>query len=288
MTGDESARLTLLALIEGNSRFWTGEVVRWGAESLVERINNSAYTDGKHGSDRIQEMAKKISTEKLVESLGEYHFITPSHELWPDSLEQLIAPPFGLIGRGNLHALGVIKRSISIVGSRNPTAYGSRVASEFASSMADRDYLVISGGALGIDSDAHRGALAADGATIAVLGGGVRNAYPASNTKLYEAISIDGLLISEVLPDVNALAHRFLIRNRLIAALGQGTVVVEAALRSGSIRTARDAGELFRPVMAVPGPITSPTSAGCHALINERKAELVTCADEIVQLIEPL
>ena len=288
MSSDAEARLALLALIEGNSRFWCGEIAKYGAQELWARIFAKAYQDGKHGAERIQDLAKKISFEQLRESLGENHLITPSESDWPASLNQLLAPPFALIGRGNRGALMQLGRAISIVGSRNPTPYGSRVASELASALADRDYLVISGGALGIDSDAHRGALAADSNTVAILGGGVRDIYPTSNEKLYQAICHEGLLLSEVLPDVKALPHRFLIRNRLIAALGLGTVVVEAALRSGSIRTARDAGELFRPVMAIPGPITSPTSAGCHALITERKAELVTCAQEIVQLIEPL
>ena len=288
MKSDDRARLSLLALIEGNSRFWCGELARHGAEGLLQRILDQAYQDGKHGADRIQAMARKISFEQLRESLGEYHLITPLQSDWPEALNQLLAPPFALIAKGNRLALNNLTRSISIVGSRNPTSYGSRVASELASSLADRDYLVISGGALGIDSDAHRGALAADGITVAVLGGGVSDIYPASNGRLFDAICAEGVLLSEVLPEVHALPHRFLIRNRIIAALGLGTIVVEAALRSGSIRTARDAGELFRPVMAIPGPITSPTSAGCHALITERKAELVTCAQEVVQLIEPL
>ena len=288
MTEDEIARLTLLATIEGNSRFWHGEIKTLGAPALVEAIRDGKYRDTKSSGPRIMDALSKVSQEQLVESLSDLELFTPRSPDWPEQHNQLLAPPFALIGMGKRAAIEFAERSLAIVGSRNPTHYGSRIASEFAANLADRDFLIVSGGAIGIDSDAHRGTLAADGVTIAVLGGGVHEIYPASNANLYRAIAENGLLLSEVLPHVRALPHRFLIRNRLIAALSLGTVVVEAALRSGSIRTARDAGELFRPVMAIPGLITSPTSAGCHALISERKAELVSSVEEIVQMVEPL
>jgi len=288
MTPDEIARLTLLATIEGNSRFWHGEVERLGAEKVVEDIADGRYLDGRSSGPRITDAMRELSTEKLIESMEGLELFTPSSPDWPEQLNQLLAPPFALIGKGNRSAIKDADRSIAIVGSRNPTNYGSRIASDFAAGLVDNEFLIVSGGALGIDSDAHRGALAADGRTIAILGGGVHEIYPASNAHLYRAIMEEGLLLSEVLPHVKAMPHRFLIRNRLIAALALGTVVIEAAMRSGSIRTARDAGELYRPVMAVPGPITSPTSAGCHALITERKAELVSSIDEIVRMVEPL
>ena len=127
-----------------------------------------------------------------------------------------------------------------------------------------------------------------EGNTVAILGGGVRTIFPSGNDRLFSEIATHGLLLSEVLPSVPAVPHRFLIRNRLIAAISKGTLVVEAAHRSGSLRTARDAGELLRPVMAIPGPIHSPTSEGCHRLINERKAELVSSVDEIMELVGPM
>ena len=184
--------------------------------------------------------------------------------------------------------LSYLTTSIAIVGTRNPTSYGSRIAGDFAAGLADRDWMVISGGAIGIDSYAHKGCLAAEGLTVAVLGGGVNRNYPASNQAMFEDIAETGLLISEVMPDVVALPHRFLIRNRLIAALSRATLVVEAAFRSGSLRTARDAAEIYRPVMAVPGPINAPTSEGCHRLISERCAELVSSVGEIMELVLPL
>jgi DNA processing protein len=163
-----------------------------------------------------------------------------------------------------------------------------RVASDFAAGIADRDWAIVSGGALGIDSAAHFGALSAEGITFGVLGGGVNKPYPLANQKLFNEIRAKGVLISEVMPEVHPVPHRFLIRNRLIAALSKGTIVVEAAYRSGSLRTARDAAEIFRPVMAIPGPINVPTSEGCHKLISERCAELVSSVSEVMELVNPL
>jgi DNA processing protein len=182
----------------------------------------------------------------------------------------------------------VFSTSVAIVGTRNPTTYGARIASEFASGFADRDLAIISGGAYGIDSHAHRGCIAAEGKTFAVLASGVNVEYPAGNSRLFKEIEESGALISEVMPNVRARPERFLTRNRLIAAISIGTIVVEAAFRSGSLRTARDAAELMRVVMAVPGPVTSPTSDGCHRLIGERCAEIVTSVADAMELLAPL
>ena len=174
-----------------------------------------------------------------------------------------------------------MEESIAIVGTRNPTPYGLRVAGELAAGVVDRDWAVVSGGAIGIDSAAHKGAIIAEGVTVAVLASGTSVKYPASNERLFAEIESQGLFLSEVMPTVPAVPSRFLTRNRLIAALSRGTVVVEAAFRSGSLRTARDAAAIYRPVMAIPGLITSPTSEGCHRLVAERCAELVSSVSEI-------
>jgi DNA processing protein len=171
------------------------------------------------------------------------------------------------------------------VGTRNPTNYGVRVAGEFAAGFVDRDWAVISGGAYGIDAAAHKGALSAEGITIAVLACGVDVNYPAGHVRLFAEICEVGALISEVMPGIHAIPSRFLTRNRLIAAISSATLVVEAAFRSGSLRTARDAAELMRPVMAIPGPITSPTSEGCHRLIGERAAEIVTSVADALEFV---
>jgi DNA processing protein len=287
-TEDEIARLHLLSSIEGNSVFWTHQVHMYGAVEVIDRLRSRAYQDGKHASEKISDRLDLITTEQLIDQLGESFLITPQSSDWPIRLNELAAPPFGLVGFGLRDILASIGDSIGIVGTRNPTNYGSKIAMDFAAALSDRNWTIVSGGAFGIDTAAHRGALIVEGNTIAILGGGVKTIFPSGNDRLFSEISTHGLLLSEVLPTVPAVPHRFLIRNRLIAALSKGTLVVEAAHRSGSLRTARDAGELMRPVMAIPGTIHSPTSEGCHRLINERKAELVSSVDEILELVGPL
>jgi DNA processing protein len=288
MTGDEKARLILISAIEGNSKYWANEVLRYGAEEVVDRLQGNFYHGGRHSGEKIGDRVRSVNSEELIETLQEGFLLTPSSEDWPVALNDLIAPPFALIGLGEREILPTLNQSIGIVGTRNPTHYGSRIASDFAASLCDRGWAIVSGGAYGIDSAAHRGALAVEGETVAVLGGGVRSIFPSGNDRLFTEIATHGLLLSEVLPTVPAVPHRFLIRNRLIAALSRGLLVVEAAHRSGSLRTARDAAELLRPVMAIPGPINTPTSEGCHRLINERRAELVSSVDEIMELVAPL
>jgi DNA processing protein len=157
-----------------------------------------------------------------------------------------------------------------------------------SSGLVDHGFVTVSGGALGIDTEVHRSTLDSEGITIAILGSGLAVEYPASNRRLFEEISEHGAVISEVMPHVTARPERFLTRNRLIAAIASATVVIEAAHRSGSLRTARDAAELLRPVMAIPGLITSPTSEGCHRLISDRSAEIVTSVTDVVAMISPL
>jgi DNA processing protein len=288
LSEEDVARLHLLSSIEGNSTFWTHQVRLHGAVEVVDRLRARSYEDTKHAAEKISDRLDSTTSEQLIDQLADAFFITPDSPDWPNRLNELAAPPFGLVGLGIRDILTSTDDSLGIVGTRNPTNYGSKIATEFAAALADRNWTIVSGGAFGIDTAAHRGALIVEGNTIAVLGGGVRTIFPSGNDRLFSEIATHGLLLSEVLPSVPAVPHRFLIRNRLIAALSKGTLVVEAAHRSGSLRTARDAGELLRPVMAIPGPIHSPTSEGCHRLINERKAELVSSVDEIVELVGPM
>jgi DNA processing protein len=285
---DEIARLQLLASIEGNSKYWTHEVSLHGAIEVIHGIKLRRYPPNHHAAEKIADRLESLSIQSLLEQLTNTFLLTPESPDWPPQLDDLAAPPFALIGLGVRELLQKTSKSIGIVGTRNPTQYGSRIATEFAAALADQEWAIISGGAFGIDSAAHRGALVVEGETIAILGGGVKSIFPSGNDRLFSEIVEHGLLLSEVLPTVPAVPHRFLIRNRLIAALSRGTLVVEAAHRSGSLRTARDAIELLRPVMAIPGPIHSPTSEGCHRLINERKAELVSSVDEVLELLSPL
>lgn len=193
-------------------------------------------------------------------------------------------PPLALWVIGPVRLDGIAERSAAIVGTRAATAYGEHVAAELSAGLVERDVAVVSGGAYGIDGAAHRAALAAEGITVAVLAGGLDVLYPAGHSALLHRISQEGLLVSEYPPGVRPARHRFLTRNRLVAALSGATVVVEAALRSGAASTAAWARALGRVVCAVPGPITSMASAGCHALVRSG-AELVTRADEVVEMV---
>ncbi|MEU2350915.1 DNA-processing protein DprA [Modestobacter sp. NPDC049651] len=182
-----------------------------------------------------------------------------------------LVPPLALWVRGDARLDDTVDRSVALVGSRASTAYGEHVAAEVAHGLGERGWTTVSGGAFGIDAAAHRGALAAGGPTVAVLACGVDRAYPAGHSALFARISDGGLLVSEWPPGCAPLRHRFLVRNRLIAGLTRGTVVVEAAARSGALATAHRARDLGRTVMAVPGPVTSAMSVGCHQLLRDRE-----------------
>lgn len=195
-----------------------------------------------------------------------------------------LAPPVALWVRGPARLSGMGERAAAIVGARNASGYGVHVAGDLGAGLADRGVTVVSGAALGIDGAAHRGALAVDGPTVAVLACGVDRAYPAAHDALLSRIAASGLVVSEYPPGSVPARHRFLVRNRLIAALAMGTVVVEAALRSGARRTATNAESLGRVVMAVPGRVTDSSSAGCHVLIRDG-AVLVTRTEEVLEVI---
>lgn len=186
---------------------------------------------------------------------------------WPEALDQLADPPLGLYVRGDPAALTASQ--VAVVGSRSPTAAGRRIAGQIAAHLAAAGHLITSGLALGIDTAAHEAALDAGGRTVAVLGTGLDACYPARNAGLAERIARAGALISEFPPGTPPRAFNFPQRNRLIAALARGTVVVEAALRSGSLITARRALDLGREVFAVPGSPLNPLAAGCLELLRD-------------------
>jgi DNA processing protein len=214
--------------------------------------------------------------------------IVPGDPGWPTQLDDLgETRPLVLWLQGTADLRLTCVNSVSIVGSRAATGYGSHVAIEMAASLAERGTATVSGGAYGIDASAHRGALAGAGVTVAVLAGGLNFGYPRGHSQLFDAIGAQGLLVSECPPDSGPTRPGFLVRNRIIAALSRGTVVVEAALRSGALNTARHARELCRPVMAVPGPVTSEQSAGCHELIRDYGAMCVTCAGDVIEHVGP-
>jgi len=215
--------------------------------------------------------------------------VCPEHPDWPGDLDQLgQARPYALWLRGNADLRHSCQRSVSVVGSRAATGYGAHVAGEIAADLAERGWTIVSGGAYGIDAAAHRGALATQGITVAVLACGVDFPYPAGHAELFADIAAHGQVISEWPPGCQPARMRFLVRNRVIAALSCGTVIVEAGERSGALNTARHAAELGKPLMAVPGPVTSAQSAGCHRIIREWGANCVTRAADIIDLLSPL
>ena len=284
------ARLHLFVAIEPGATFWGKHMLVNSALETIEKIIAGFEFEDLPDINKIKtklQLQEITKLEDVISSSGG-KLLIPTDELWPEQLNDLENPPIALMAKGNLENINYVEQAISIVGTRNPTSYGTRIAEDFAAALVDRDFSIVSGGAYGIDASAHHGALAADGITCAVLAGGINQIYPAGNQKLFNQIQNKGILISEVMPDVVALPFRFLIRNRLIAALGKSTIVIEAAARSGSIRTATDAAQIFRPVFAVPGRISSAQSDGCHRLIADHVAEIVTGVDDVVNLLSPM
>jgi len=226
--------------------------------------------------------------------------VCPGDEEWPERLTwdvgamgtkevREMAAPWALMVRGTGRLADAVERSVSLVGARAASPYGVHVASEIAFDLARSGVSVVSGGAYGIDAAAHRGALAAAGApTVVVLACGPDVVYPRRHEGLFAEVLERGLVVSEVPPGSSATRVRFLVRNRVIAGLTLGTVVVEAAARSGSLSTAARAGEIGRYVMAVPGPVTAVQSEGCHVLLRNARAELVTDARDVLAVVGPM
>lgn len=214
--------------------------------------------------------------------------VIPGDADWPAAFDHpAIAPHLVHVrGRGCLGDLSA--RAVAVVGSRASSGYGEAVAREIGAGVARHGWTVVSGAAFGIDAAAHQGALAVDGPVVAVLPCGPDRIYPMGHERLIHAVAESGVVITELATGTTARRHRFLARNRLIAALGHASVVVEAGLRSGSLNTAGWADALHRPVGAVPGPVTQMSSAGCHEWIRRGQATLVTDADEVLGLASPV
>jgi DNA processing protein len=305
MTGAESERRARVALsfLATPGDLALGAALRYlsAAEVLAAVTGTDSKTEralvrqpeGRALAAGIERWRARLGLRPSVAKMADWQgsglrLICPGDTEWPSQLDDLgDARPLLLWARGAANVRYACLTSVAVVGSRAATAYGNHVALEMAASLTEQGVTVISGGAFGIDSSAHRGALAQDGPTVAVLAGGLSFGYPLSHAGLFTSIASEGVLVSECPPDQAPTRPGFLIRNRLIAALGRGTVVVEAALRSGALNTARHARELLRPVMAVPGPVTSEQSAGCHELIREYGGMCVTCARDVLEHISP-
>ena len=283
MINDLTARVILAKYASPGDEKVGALVAQFGApiaiEKLIQDPKNSALTS------RIRQANFDQDFEQIMQATQESQSIilTPENICWPKKLNDLdFASPYCLWVSGDVTKLIALENSCSVVGARAATSYGERVATEIGSTLGEWGITTVSGGAFGIDAATHRGSIAADGQTIAVLASGIDVPYPGAHAGLFKKISEVGLVLTEAPPGSLPLKQKFLTRNRLIAALSSDVVVVEAALRSGSLSTANWANALGRRVWGVPGPITSATSAGVHAGIRNGSMQIML---EVADLI---
>jgi DNA processing protein len=288
--GDRMAGLVVAAL--GAADALDAVVARWPAPQWAAAIAQSGV-DGvpeaefQQAIERWQPRLKSAAALLAVRQAARYgaRLLVPDAEGWPVGMEDLgLHAPIALWMRGTDAALAALGTSIAVVGARAATGYGEHVTMEISAGLVDRGFAIVSGAAYGIDGMAHRAALASHGVTAAFLAGGVDRFYPSGHDALLTRIVAEGAVLSELPCGQPPTKWRFLQRNRLIAAASQATVVVEAGWRSGSLNTAGHAAEIGRPIGAVPGPVNSAASAGCHRLIRDYGATLVTNADEVAEL----
>lgn len=265
---------------------------RASSEITAEAVERGAVISVPEVAAGLQRWRPRLDHAAFARGLGQAvrvgaSLLVPRDADWPDGIRDLDAhAPLTLWVRGRAGALDETP-SVALVGARAATAYGEHVAIETAAGLVDRGFAVVSGGAYGIDGTAHRSALASGGTTVAFLAGGVDRFYPVGHEALLTRIADTGAVVSEMPCGAAPTRWRFLQRNRLIAAASQATVVLEAGMRSGSLNTAGHAAALGRPLGAVPGPVTSPASAGCHRLLREFDAICVTDAAQVAELVLP-
>ncbi len=290
---ERMARMCLAAVVEPGHPALPEAVAEYGAGDVWA----SLVAAGR--GVPLAERARRLDPDELASRTRAQglRFLVPGDDDWPSAVadlsgcepvNQLSGEPLGLwtSGGGSLRAL--CESAVAIVGSRASTAYGDTVAADLAAELSEGGRCVVSGGAYGIDAAAHRGCLAGRTPTVAVLACGLDEPYPGGHRPLFERIAERGVLVSELAPGEHPTWVRFLARNRLIAALAPGTVLVEAAVRSGARNTVTWANALGRVVMAVPGPVTSATSVTPHRLVREAEAVLVTSASDVLELLSPL
>ena len=266
-----------------------------GAATVHEGLVRQLDLEGL-GADASARLASSEPERALEEAhRAGIRFVVPGDHEWPAAVDGLHdAPPverhggrpLGLWVRGPL-GLDELTATVAVVGARAATTYGTDLTHRMAADLAEGGHVVVSGAAFGIDQAAHRGALAADGRTVGVLACGADRVYPQAHARLIDHLVDEHCIVSETVPGGAPTRMRFLSRNRIIAALSRGTVVVEAAYRSGALNTANWAGRLDRCLMGVPGPVTSAASAGVHQLIRESGALLVTEASEVLEVLAP-
>lgn len=290
---ERAARMALACVVEAGDLKLRDRLRHQTPEEVWQDVQTSTV---ENAWTRRAELVRLDALEGMTSRYG-LRFIIPSDPEWPASLADLDhsepvqrwgGMPLGLWVRGQTSLADMVRDAVAVVGCRASTAYGDRVAAELGAGLAVSGTTVISGGAFGIDAAAHRGALAEDGPTIAVMAGGLDEVYPRAHTTLLETVAQQGLLVSEAPPGARPSRRRFLTRNRLIAALSAGVVVVEATSRSGARNTVSWAASCFRHVMAVPGPVGNSTSYLPHWLIRQHEAELVTGVEDVREIIAPM
>ncbi|MFF5653342.1 DNA-processing protein DprA [Streptomyces collinus] len=288
--GELLARVLLTRVIEPGDEAGGRWVRELGVAEVVRRLGEGGAplpgASGKRWAGMVAR-AQAARPRRDLEAARDagVRFVSPGDAEWPGQLDDLgDARPLALWVRGRPSLRMWALRSVAVVGARACTEYGAHMAATLAAGLAEQGWVVVSGGAYGVDGAAHRGALGAGGATVAVLACGVDRPYPRGHTRLISRIAEQGLVIGELPPGDHPTPSRFILRNRVIAALTRGTVVVEAAHRSGSLVTARAAQRLGRHTMGVPGPATSGLSAGVHELLRG-EAVLVTDVADVVELV---
>jgi DNA processing protein len=297
MSPDRLARVALSKVFEPGDPRLPALIDHYGAEELVPRLiaGRDMSLRGAVADVGVRLVSVDAQAELAAAARAGIRFLTPEDDEWPDrlgdldqieSVQDMVGAPVGLWVRGPAR-LDELAASVAVVGARDATSYGANVAAQMAAELALAGRPVVSGAAFGIDRAAHLGAMSARGMTVAVLACGVDVAYPVAHERLLHDISCTGALVSELPPGETVKRQRFLSRNRLIAALSNGAVVVEAAIRSGALNTATWADRLSRPVMAVPGPVTSAQSQGAHELIR-RGGLLVTRGSDVLEAIAPV
>jgi DNA processing protein len=269
-----------------------GEVIGGGRDGLAREAAAISAAAWQQARDRwLPRLDRGVVRDALQRAArAGIALVTPEDAAWPAVVDDLGEHrPLVLWVRGDVGALGGCTpssaHSVALVGARAATSYGEHVSMELSADLVGRGMTIVSGAAYGIDGAAHRAALTAGGTTVALLAGGADRPYPSGHAQLIERIAASGAVVSEVPCGSPPTKWRFLQRNRLIAALAGATVVVEAGARSGSLNTAGHAAALARPLGAVPGPVTSAASAGCHRLLREFDARCVTNADEVMELL---
>ncbi len=263
-------------------------ITKFGATETLNLINqnNPSYVINKRRKNRLANL-EDIQELKYILKQNSISYLSANDVNWPKSLIDLgFNMPLGLFFKGDIDLLH--QENVSIVGTRKSSIYGNSIAGEFAFDLASIGFSVVSGGAIGIDTSSHHGALNAQGKTICVQANGLHRLYPSKNEFLFEKIIKNGLMISEYPPGRNPTKNYFLDRNRIIAALSKSTMVVEAAEISGALSTVRHALRMQRLVLAVPGSIHSKSSVGTNELIRNREAESVTNLQQVLELILPL